>query len=182
MPEMIVNDRRRVTPETMATRLEELRATDPEKTYQIVVGAVNDYVRARATQRKDQDGKEWSTGLTIPAPGHPAVDELARYVVEAVLKSGDGRKWIMLTASDLRTGDVFTRYAIVDQKEPQDFEVTVLSTNQQSGGRARVKIKCRDPKGNHLELVAAPDYLFYVHRPDTRDVLRELIAGDEVSP
>lgn len=170
-----VTDRRRVTPESpsMTDPLAKIATTDPEKTFQVVVGAMKDYVRRRSKIEKDKNGKEWTRGIMIPSPEHEVVEEFSRYVVEALLKSQDPREWKMLAVQEMRAGDIFTRYTIVKGK-PQDEEVTVVSvTTSDRPGIMLVKYRARD---SYEELRASPDYLYFVHRPTVADLIAELEA------
>lgn len=169
-----VNDKRHVTPEA-ASVLNMLRDTDPEKTFQVVAGAFKDYIRARIPKGKDSaTGKEWTHGFTIPSPDHALVEEVTRYIVEAILKSADPRRWTMIKVADLRTGDIFTRYQI-EKGQQVDEEVTVLSIKP--AARDKRVIKFRSPNDKQGELAAPGDYIFYVYRP-TLDELRSEMESE----
>jgi hypothetical protein len=170
---VVINDKRRVTPESPSVTdpLAQIASTDPEKTFQVVVGAMKEYVRRRSRVEKDKGGKEWTRGVMIPGPDHEVVEEFGRYVTEALLKSQDARAWRLMPVSEMLPGDVFTRYTIVKGK-PQDEEVTVVTCRD--GKRPGIRIvKFRCPTG-YDELKASPDYLYYVYRPTTADLLSEL--------
>jgi hypothetical protein len=148
--------------------LEMLRLTEPEQLHQVIMRAMRGYLRGKMSVRKDQSGKEWCSGLTIPDPSHAVVEELTRYLVEGVLKSADPRPWTIKRVSELQTGDVITRYVFFNKK-PEDYEVSVFLVKPDPHRPNHSIVKVRSDRGqNGFEEFVAPDaFMFAAHTPAT---------------
>ena len=176
-----VNDRRRVTPESdvMTADLDRIQSADPEKTFALVTGAMRDYLRQRCPPAPESADKSGRAPFTIPSPEHRIVDEIARYVVEMLIKSTDLRSWILIPVKEFRVGDVFTRYAIGKDANgvtiPVDEEVTVMWIKP-TATRSKMNIRFRSHLDRYGDLDAPADYLFYVHRPTSESIRAELDA------
>ena len=176
-----VNDRRSsAAPEkTLADPLEKLATADPERTYQVVVGAMKAYLKSKMVYKTDAEGKRWTDGLAIPDPNADVVTEFGRYIVQAILKSADPRSWILSRVDAMQVGDVFTRYRIVKGKQI-DEEVTLVSRTAIKAGAIAPMFCLRvRTSGAYDTFDAAGNYLFYVHRPSMADLAQSLDEDDE---
>lgn len=147
---------------------------DPEKATAAAVTAIKAYVSARSSYKKEKDGKEWSQGMTLVGPDDKRIDEIARLVVESVMRDGaDDRARIAVETQHLQTGDVFTRYAIKDGIAV-DYEVSVIKVTTQ-GRRSTIKYR-RTNDDDICECTTDATYLVAVMRP-SRDELRAMLGG-----
>jgi hypothetical protein len=151
---------------------------NPEQIFDLIRGAVSKFVAAKQRVGQSSAGKTVNLGITIPSPESDVINEISRYATEALIKHADSRTWCLLKVSEMSPGDVFTVYDLINKK-PVTREVTALTI--ESVGRER-KVRYSMRNGDHGEVRASEDYLFYVHRQtvdEVRNHLRMELAADE---
>lgn len=143
---------------------------NPERACEAAASAIREYVRARSSYKQDKNGDKWSAGMTLVNPEDKRIAEIARLVIEAVIRVDDGRSRTTVETRALRLGDVFTRYAIKDGVGV-DEEVTVIkvTTNAQKS-----TIKYRRSNDQIAEATIDASYLVAVMRPTTEDLRAQL--------
>lgn len=151
-----------------------------EKAYQAVLKTLAEYVRCRMTVKRDKSGRD-------QLDPDRRLEEIARLVVGAVLNLSDTRERRHVEACALQSGDVFTRYEIVETTDKSgkksavsvDEEVTVLRTerptliNQLEGTRDRVSVFFRSNNGTYGEVEYERTWLVSVYRPTLADLREE---------
>jgi hypothetical protein len=144
---------------------------NPERACDAVEAALRDYVKTRSSYRKDDKGQVWSQGMTIVSPDDKRIEEIARLVIEAVMRVDDKRQRTTVETRSLQLGDVFTRYAIKDGVAV-DEEVTVIKVTTAVN---RTTIRYRRPNDQIADVTIDASYLVSVVRP-TNDDLRAMLS------
>lgn len=146
---------------------------NPERACEAVESALREYVKTRSSYRKDEKGQVWSSGMTIVSPDDKRIEEMARLVIEAVMRADDQRPRISIETKSLQLGDTFTRYSI-KEGVAVDEEVTVIKVTTSVN---RTTIRYRRPNDQIADVTIDASYLVSVVRPTTAD-LKALLAED----
>lgn len=149
-----------------------------EKVFNATVATVKDYIKARSSSRKDEQGKMIATGMTFVSPEDKRVEEMCRLIVETVMANDDGKERKLVEAKALQIGDVYTRYTIKDEVGI-DEEVTVIKAVT-SGNRT--KLMFRRHNDSQGEQVLDATYLVPIWRPTANELAAELGIERTVTP